>query len=259
MTTLIHPTAIVSPHAELAPDVQVGPYAIIGDHVRIDYGCRIGAHSVIDGHTSMGRNNTIHAHASIGCAPQDKKYRNEPTRLVIGEGNTIFQSVTIAVGTVQDEGLTSIGDDNWLMAYAHIGHDCHIGNHTIFANSATLGGHVHVQDYAILGGLSAVHQFCVIGAHAMAGGGSIIVQDLPPFTICEGNRAVARGINSEGLKRRGYSAAQILAVKRAYKLLYRSGQPYEEAVASIRESAKSESALQAFVDFFAISNRGILR
>ncbi len=259
MTTMIHPTAIVSSSAELGDNVQIGPYAIIGDHVRIGSGSRVGAHAVIDGHTSLGENNVIHAHASIGCAPQDKKYRNEPTRLTIGDGNTFFQSVTVAVGTAQDEGLTSIGDDNWLMAYAHIGHDCRIGSHTIFANSATLGGHVHVHDYAILGGLSAVHQFCVIGAHAMAGGGSIIVQDLPPFTICEGNRAIARGINSEGLKRRGYSAEQILAIKRAYKLLYRAGVSYDEAVASIREAALSESALQPFIDFFALSSRGILR
>ncbi|MBE9609401.1 acyl-ACP--UDP-N-acetylglucosamine O-acyltransferase [Chitinilyticum piscinae] len=255
----IHPSAIISPGAELAGDVRVGPYAIIGEHVTIGAGSVIGAHAIVDGHTDLGTGNVIHAHASIGCAPQDKKYRNEPTRLVIGNNNTIFQSVTIAVGTVQDEGITSLGDDNWLMAYAHIGHDCRIGNSTIFANSATLGGHVVVQDHAILGGLSAVHQFCVIGAHAMAGGGSIIVQDLPPFTICEGNRAVARGINSEGLKRRGFTAEQILAVKRAYKLLYRSGSSYEVAVAQIRESAAEEPALQAFVEFFDRSRRGILR
>ncbi len=257
--TAIHATAIVSPSAELHESVSVGPYAVIGDHVRIGEGSVIAAHAIIEGHTVLGCNNHVHAHASIGCAPQDKKYRGEPTRLVIGDGNTFFQSVTVAVGTVQDEGLTSIGDDNWLMAYAHIGHDCHVGNHTIFANSATLGGHVHVQDYAILGGLSAVHQFCVIGAHAMAGGGSIIVQDLPPFTICEGNRAVARGINSEGLKRRGFSAEQILAIKRAYKLLYRSGKSYEEAVAEIRLAADTEPALAAFTRFFALSSRGILR
>lgn len=255
----IHPSAIVHPGAELAADVEIGPFSIIGERVRIGAGTVVGPHVTIEGVTTIGANNRFYAGAHIGCDPQDKKYRKEPTELVIGDGNTVFQHVTIATGTVQDKGITRLGDDNWLMAYSHIGHDCVIGSHAIFANSATMAGHVQVGDYAILGGLSAVHQFCVIGAHAMAGGGSIIVQDLPPFVICEGNRAVARGFNAEGMKRRGFSAEQISAVKRAYKALYRDGLSYEDACAQIRKEAETESALSVFVDFFAQSSRGIMR
>ena len=255
----IHPSAIVHPKAELAADVEVGPFSIIGENVKIGAGTVVGPHVTVEGVTTIGENNRFHAGAHIGCQPQDKKYRNEPTQLVMGNGNTVFQHVTISTGTVQDQGITRMGDDNWLMAYAHIGHDCVIGSHTIFANSATMAGHVTVGDYAILGGLSAVHQFCVIGAHCMAGGGSIFVQDLPPFVICEGNRAEARGFNAEGMKRRGYTAEQIAAVKRAYKALYRDGLSYDEACAQIRAAAESEPALQVFVDFFAQSKRGIMR
>ncbi|GLS04120.1 acyl-[acyl-carrier-protein]--UDP-N-acetylglucosamine O-acyltransferase [Chitiniphilus shinanonensis] len=257
--TRIHPTAIVDPKAELAADVVVGPYALIGPNVRIGAGCEVGPHVVIDGVTEIGARNRFHPFGNIGCAPQDKKYHGEPTRLEIGEGNTFFQSVTVSVGTVQDQGVTRIGDDNWFMAYMHIGHDCQVGSHTTFANSVTLGGHVHVGDWAVLGGLAAIHQFCVIGAHAMAGGGSIIVQDLPAFVICEGNRASARGVNAEGLKRRGFDATQIAAVKRAYKTLYREGLSYDDARAQIEARAAEESALQPFVDFFALSQRGIIR
>lgn len=255
----IHPSAIVHPGAELAADVEIGPFSIIGANVRLGAGTVVGPHVTIEGVTTIGANNRFYAGAHIGCDPQDKKYRQEPTQLVMGDGNTVFQHVTIATGTTQDQGITRLGDDNWLMAYSHIGHDCVIGSHTIFANSATMAGHVQVGDYAILGGLSAVHQFCVIGAHAMAGGGSIIVQDLPPFVICEGNRAVARGFNAEGMKRRGFSAEQITAVKRAYKALYRDGLSYEDACAQIRQEAETESALSVFVDFFAQSSRGIMR
>ncbi|TJZ76158.1 acyl-ACP--UDP-N-acetylglucosamine O-acyltransferase [Chitiniphilus eburneus] len=257
--TTIHSTAIVDPKAELAADVIVGPYAVIGPAVSIGAGCEIGPHVVIDGVTDIGARNRFHAFGHIGCEPQDKKYRGEPTRLQIGEGNTFFQSVTVSTGTTQDQGVTRIGDDNWFMAYMHIGHDCQVGSHTVFANSVTLGGHVHVGDWAILGGLSAIHQFCVIGAHAMAGGGSIIVQDLPAFVICEGNRAAARGVNAEGLKRRGFDADQIAAVKRAYKTLYREGLSYDDARAQIEARANDEPALRPFVEFFALSQRGIIR
>ncbi|XZG68862.1 acyl-ACP--UDP-N-acetylglucosamine O-acyltransferase [Chitinibacteraceae bacterium HSL-7] len=256
---VIHPSAVVDPRAQLAADVEVGPGAVIGRHVTLGAGCKVGPHVVIDGVTTIGERNTFHAGSSIGCAPQDKKYAGELTRLEIGNGNTFFQCMTVSTGTVQDEGATRIGHDNWFMAYAHIGHDCLIGNNTIFANSATLGGHVYVGDFAILGGLSAVHQFCVIGAHAMAGGGSIIVQDLPPFVICEGNRAVARGINAEGLKRRGFSAEGISAIKTAYRQLYRQGLAFEDARAQIEGNAAQVPELQVFVDFFARSQRGIIR
>lgn len=255
----IHPTALVASGAQLADDVEIGPYSIIGDKVAIGAGTVVGPHVVIEGVTRIGERNHFHSGGAIGCAPQDKKYRGEPTELVIGNGNTFFQNVTIATGTSQDQGITRIGDDNWVMAYAHIAHDCIVGNHIILANGATLAGHVEVGDYVILGGLSAVHQFCVIGAHAMGGGGAMINQDVPPFVMCEGNRAIPRGLNTEGMKRRGFNAEQISAVKQVYKLLYKEGLSYDEACERIGEMAQKESALALFVDFFARSKRGIVR
>lgn len=255
----IHPTALVATGAQLADDVEIGPYSIIGERVAIGAGTIVGPHVVIEGVTSIGENNHFHSGGAIGCAPQDKKYRGEPTELVIGNGNTFFQNVTIATGTSQDQGITRIGDDNWVMAYAHIAHDCIVGNHIILANGATLAGHVEVGDYVILGGLSAVHQFCVIGAHAMGGGGAMINQDVPPFVMCEGNRAIPRGLNTEGMKRRGFNADQISAVKQVYKLLYKEGLSYDEACARIGEMARNEPALALFVDFFVRSKRGIVR
>lgn len=255
----IHPTAIVDAGAQIADDVEIGPYSVIGKDVRIDRGTVIGPHVVIDGITRIGQNNRFHSGGAIGCKPQDKKYRDEPTRLEIGDGNTFFQCVTVSVGTPQDHGLTRIGNNNWLMAYVHIAHDCILGNETILANGATLAGHVEVGDYAILGGLSAIHQFCVVGPYAMAGGGAMIPQDVPPFVMCEGNRASARGLNIEGMRRRGFTPEQISAVKQAYKLLYRDGLSYEEACGRIGALAAEEPVLQCFVDFFARSKRGIVR
>ncbi|SFN22287.1 acyl-[acyl-carrier-protein]--UDP-N-acetylglucosamine O-acyltransferase [Formivibrio citricus] len=255
----IHPTALVAPGAQLADDVEVGPYAVIGGAVSIDSGCVVGPHVVIEGVTRIGKNNRFYSGAAIGCAPQDKKYRNEPTELVIGDDNSFFQCVTVSTGTIQDKGITRIGNDNWIMAYAHIAHDCVLGDHIIMANNATLAGHIEVGDYAFLGGLSAVHQFCIIGPHSMAGGGAMVAQDVPPFVMCEGNRAGARGLNTEGMKRRGFTPEQIAAVKQAYKLLYREGLGYEEACARIAEQARTEPVLNLFVDFFARAKRGIVR
>lgn len=255
----IHPTALVAPGAQLADDVEIGPYSIIGETVTIGAGTVVGPHVVIEGVTRIGERNRFHSGGAIGCDPQDKKYRNEPTQLVIGDGNTFFQNVTIATGTTQDQGITRVGNDNWVMAYAHIAHDCVVGSHIILANGATLAGHVEVGDHVILGGLTAVHQFCVIGAHAMAGGGSMITQDVPPFVMCEGNRAVARGLNAEGMKRRGFTSEQIAAVKQIYKLLYKEGLSYEQACSQIAEMAKAEPVLNLYVDFFARSKRGIVR
>lgn len=255
----IHPTALVHANAKLADDVEVGPYSIIGENVSIDSGTVIGPYVVMEGVTRIGKNNRFHSSVAVGCTPQDKKYRDEPTELVIGDGNTFFQGVTLATGTTQDQGITRIGDDNWLMAYAHVAHDCVLGSHIIMANGATLAGHVEVGDYVILGGLAAVHQFSIIGAHAMAGGGAMIPQDLPPFVMCEGNRANARGLNVEGMKRRGFTPEQISAVKQAYKLLYREGLNYDDACARITEMAKTEPVLAVFTDFFARSKRGIVR
>lgn len=205
----IHPTAIIAPGAQIDASVEIGPYAVIGQHVSIGAGTRVGPHTVIEGHTSIGRQNQIFQFASLGAAPQDKKYAGEPTRLEIGDNNTIREFCTFNVGTVQDGGLTRLGNDNWVMAYVHIAHDCIVGDHCILANNATLAGHISIGDHVFLGGLTAVHQFCTIGAHAMTAGGSIVVQDIPPYVTAAGNHAHPAGINSEGLRRRGFDAEQI--------------------------------------------------
>ena len=232
--SLIHPTAIVDSKAELASDVQVGAYSIIGANVQIGAGSKIGPHVVIDGHTSIGRENTFFQFSSIGAAPQDKKYAGEPTRLEIGDRNVIREFCTFNLGTVQDGGVTRLGNDNWIMAYVHLAHDCQIGNHTIFANNAQLAGHVTVGDWVILGGFSNVHQFCQIGAHAMVGMSTSLTQDVPPFVILNGNPAAAHGINVEGLKRRGFEREHIRLIREAYKLIYKSGLTLEQAQDELR-------------------------
>jgi UDP-N-acetylglucosamine acyltransferase len=255
----IHPTAIVHPGARLAEGVQVGPYSIIGEHVEIGEGTYIGPHVVIEGHTRIGRDNRIFQFCSIGSEPQDKKYANEPTRLEIGDRNTIREFCSFSTGTVQDGGLTRVGNDNWIMAYVHVAHDCVVGNNTIFANNATLAGHVSVGDWAILGGFTGVHQFVRVGAHSFCGVGTVLLQDLPPFVTVSGNPAAPHGINSEGLKRRGYSSEGIMAIKRAYKTLYRNGLTLDEARRQIAEAAAQTPELQEFSDFIAESGRGIVR
>lgn len=255
----VHPTAIVDARAQLEADVEVGPYAIIGADVRIGAGSRIGAHCVLEGPSVIGRNNHIHAHAAVGGAPQDKKYANEPTELIIGDGNTIREFVTINRGTVQGGGVTRIGDDNWIMAYVHIAHDCVIGSHTILANSVTLAGHVTIHDHAILGGFSLIHQFCKVGAHAFTGMGSKINCDVPPFIVVGSDMSVPRGINSEGLKRRGYTPEQITAVKRAYKTLYLSGLSLKEAREKLLEQSLTAPEVKLLVEFIDASERSILR
>ena len=266
--TRIHPTALIAKGAELDADVEIGPYSIIGPGVRIAAGSVIGAHVVIDGDTTLGRDNRIFPFASIGGAPQDKKYRDEPTRLVIGDRNTIRESVTINRGTMQDQGLTRVGDDNWIMAYVHIAHDCVVGNNTIFANSTNLGGHVEIGDWVILGGASGVHQFCKIGAHAMTAVGTVVLHDVPPFTMVSGNTAQAHGINAEGLKRRGFSAGRIQAIRRAHRLLYREGLTLEqarEALAAVERQAsldpqgEADSDLRMLAGFLQRVTRGIVR
>lgn len=255
----IHPTAIVHPGARLAEGVQVGPYSIIGEHVEIGEGTTVGPHVVIEGHTRIGRNNRIYQFCSIGSDPQDKKYANEPTRLEIGDGNTIREFCSFSTGTVQDGGLTRVGNDNWIMAYVHVAHDCSVGNNTIFANNATLAGHVSVGDWAILGGFTGVHQFVRVGAHSFCGVGTVLLQDLPPFVTVSGNPSAPHGINSEGLKRRGFSSEGIMAIKRAYKTLYRNGLTLDEARKQIAEAALEQPELQQFSDFIAESGRGIVR
>jgi UDP-N-acetylglucosamine acyltransferase len=255
----IHPSAIVDPAARLDPGVEVGPYAIIGAGVVIGAGSRVGAHCVIEGPTEIGRDNHIHAHAAVGGAPQDKKYAGEPTLLRIGNGNTIREFVTINRGTLQGGGSTVIGDDNWIMAYVHVAHDCIIGNHTILANSVTLAGHVTIHDHAILGGFSLIHQFCKVGAHAFTGMGSKINCDVPPYVVVGSEMSVPRGINSEGLKRRGFSVEQISAIKRAYKILYLSGLPLKEARDKLAEQAANAPEVALLVEFIDRSERSILR
>ncbi|MFC3458228.1 acyl-ACP--UDP-N-acetylglucosamine O-acyltransferase [Massilia haematophila] len=259
----IHPTAIVDPQAELDSSVEVGPYSIIGPNVRIGARTVVGPHVVIEGHTTIGEDNKFFQFCSIGAAPQDKKWKGEPTRLEVGNGNTVREFVTFNLGTAQDEGVTRLGDDNWISAYVHLAHDCQVGSHTIFSNNAQLAGHVHVGDYAILSGYAGVHQFCKIGAHAFIGMYTSLTQDVPPFVMVSGNPAAARGVNIEGLKRRGFTRAQIDGIRAAYKHLYRSGLTLEEAKAALEqeEGASPEAAadVKAVLDFLGTITRGIVR
>ncbi|TBO32450.1 acyl-ACP--UDP-N-acetylglucosamine O-acyltransferase [Aquabacterium lacunae] len=259
----IHPTALVDPKAQLADSVSVGPYAVIGPNVVIGEGTSIGAHCVVEGHTTIGRDNQIFQFASIGAAPQDKKYRGEPTQLIIGDRNTIREFCTFNTGTTQDEGITRVGDDNWVMAYVHVAHDCQLGNHLILANNATLAGHVHVGDWVIVGGLTGVHQFVRIGAHAMVGFQTRLAQDVPPFMMVQGNPCEASGFNVEGLRRRGFSAERIAAVKQLYKIIYRQGLTLEAAKAQLAELAlarpEAQADVQSVIDFLATATRGIVR
>jgi len=256
---MIHPTAIVEPGAKLAPDVRVGPFAVIGAQVEIGAGSSVAAHAVIEGRTRVGRNNRIYSFAAIGGPPQDKKYAGEDTSLEIGDGNTIREYVTINRGTAQDVGVTRIGNDNWIMAYVHIAHDCQIGSHTIFANATQLAGHVHIGDWAILGGVTLVHQFVHIGVHSFAAVGTILVQDVPPYVMVAGHDARPHGINSEGLRRRGFSPETISTLKRAYRALYRSGLGLEEARGALEALAEDCPEVRPILDFLARSARGIVR
>lgn len=259
----IHPTALVDPKASLDASVEIGAYSIIGPQVSIAAGTRVGPHVVIEGHTTIGKENTFFQFSSIGAAPQDKKYQGEDTRLEIGDRNTIREFCTFNRGTTQDVGVTRLGNDNWIMAYVHLAHDCQIGNHTIFANNAQLAGHVHVEDWVILGGFSNVHQFCKIGAHAMVGMSTSLTQDVPPFVILSGNPAAAHGINTEGLKRRGFSSEAIAAIRRSYKLIYKSGLTLDEAKNALRKEEQDASATSSYVkqmrEFLEHTTRGIVR
>jgi len=259
MDSLRHPTAIIHPNAKLAADVSVGAYSIIGEHVEIGAGTTIGPHVVINGHTTIGNNNRIFQFSSLGEIPQDKKYAGEPTRLEIGDDNMIREFCTFNLGTAQDGGVTRVGNKNWIMAYVHLAHDCQVGNNTIFANNAQLAGHVIVDDFAILGGFTVVHQFCQIGSHVITGMGSILFQDIPPYVTVSGNPAAPHGTNSEGLKRRGFSSAAVMAIKRAYKTLYKSGLTLEEAKKTINEQLLEHPELKLMSDFLNRTQRGIVR
>jgi len=262
---LIHPTAIVDPKAELDSSVQVGPYTIIGPHVRIDAGTRVGPHCVIEGHTTIGKDNHIFQFNSLGAIPQDKKYAGEPCELVIGDRNTIREFCTFNIGSPGDTGVTQLGNDNWIMAYVHLAHDCVVGNHTIFANSSQLAGHVHVDDWVILGGFTVVHQFCRLGAHSFTAMHSLLFADLPPFVMAQGQPAQARSMNFEGLRRRGFSAERIAAVKAMHKSLYRQQLTLAQAQTDIQALTQKYPEAQADVDLMlsflqaTSPERGIVR
>lgn len=259
MTVKIHPTAIIDPKAELDSSVTVGAYSTIGAHVKVDADTRIASHVVLQGPTTIGKNNQIFQFSSLGEAPQDKKYCDEPTTLEIGDNNTIREFCTFNRGTIQDKGITKIGSDNWIMAYVHIAHDCTIGNNTILANNSSLAGHVDIHDYAILGGFTLIHQFCKVGAHVITAVGSVVFKDIPPYVTAAGYDAKPHGINSEGLKRRGFSPESIAQIKRAYKALYRNSLTLEEAKLTISDMQKECIEIALLTDFLKISTRGIVR
>ncbi len=256
---MIHAGAVVHAGAQLGAGVAVGPFSIIGEHAVIGEGSVIGPHVVIAGHTRIGRNNRIHPFCSIGGEPQDKKYGGEPTGVEIGDGNTIREYVTINRGTAQDAGVTRLGSDNWIMAYVHLAHDCQVGSHTIFANLAQLAGHVHIDDWVILGGGTLVHQFVHVGAHAFTGMSTYLDRDLPPFVKAAGHMAKPFGINSEGLRRRGFAAATIAALKKAYRTVYREGLSQQEILRELARQGAECAEVRAIAAFIEASPRGIIR
>jgi len=256
---MIHPTAIIEPGARLAANVSVGAYSLIGPQVEVGEGSWIGPHVVIEGRTRIGRNNRIWQFSSIGAIPQDKKYAGEDTGVEIGDGNTLREFVTVNRGTAGDAGVTRIGDDNWIMAYVHFAHDCQIGSHTIFANYTGLAGHVRVGDWAILGGATIAHQFVRVGAHSFTGMCTLLDRDLPPYVGAAGNRAQPYGINTFGLRRRGFAQPTLDALKRAYKTIYRSGLGQEEILRELEAQARDCAELRPLIEFLASSKRGIVR
>ncbi len=257
--TRIHPTAQVDPRARIAADVEIGAFSVIGPEVALGEGTVIGSHVLITGRTTLGQRNRVHAFSSIGDIPQDRKYGGEPTSTVIGDDNVIREYVSIHAGTAQDRGVTTIGNGNWLLAYCHIAHDCVVGDRTTFSNNVQLAGHVVIDDWVTMGGFGGVHQFCRIGAHAMIAAGAIVLQDVPPFVTAAGSPAKPHGTNNEGLRRRGFSAGDILAVRRAYKALYRESLALDDARVRIAAAAAETPALRPLSEFLATAGRGIIR
>jgi UDP-N-acetylglucosamine acyltransferase len=255
----VHPTAIVTPGAKLHPTVEVGPYAVIGPRVEIGAGTTVGPHAVIEGRTRLGQRNKVFQFASVGAQPQDLKYAGEDSALEIGDENLIREFTTLHKGTTGGGGVTRIGNGNLFMAYAHVAHDCQVGNGCVLANAATLGGHVELGDHVILGGLAAVHQFTRIGKHAFVAGGAMVVMDVPPFCTAQGDRAELVGVNSIGLARHGYTEEQIGRVKEAYRILFRSKLPLEEAVERLRTELGDQTEIQALLFFVTTSERGLTR
>ena len=259
MAVNIHPTAQVAPGAELGDGVEVGAYAVIGPHVQVGANTRIGPHAVVQGPTRIGADNVVFQFASVGSAPQDKKYKGEPTRLEVGDRNVIRECVTLNRGTTKDQGVTRIGNDNLFMAYAHVAHDCQVGNQCVLANNATLGGHVQLGDWVIMGGLSAIHQFCKVGAHAFIANNAAVTRDVPPYVMTVGQPAAAHSVNSEGLKRRGFTPEQIRNIRNAFRLLYRSGLKLADATAQLDVLAQERPELKLIAEFLPTSTRSIVR
>jgi UDP-N-acetylglucosamine acyltransferase len=256
---MIDSRAVVSPQAQLASDVEVGPFTVIGPGVEIGAGTWIGPHAVINGPTRIGKDNKIFQFASLGDAPQDKKYKGEPTRLEIGDRNIFRESCTVNRGTTHDQGVTRIGDDNLFMAYSHVAHDCQLGSKIVMSNVATLGGHVEIGDWVIMGGLSAVHQFTKVGAHCFIANNAAVTRDVPPYVMAVGQPAVPHSVNSEGLKRRGFTPEQILNIRRAYRLLYRSSTKLKDAMEQLEQTAETQAEIKPFVEFIKRSSRSIVR
>lgn len=256
---MIHPTALIDDSARIADDVSIGPYCVVGADVKIGSGCVLQSHVVIGPHTEMGEHNVVYPFACLGEAPQDKKFSNEQTRLKIGNHNTIREYVTMNRGTVDDRHVTEVGDDNWIMAYVHIAHDCVVGNHTIMANGTTLAGHVHIGDYAILGGFTKIHQFCRIGAHAFTAMDTAMQKDVPPFVMAHGSPAKPRAINFEGLKRRGFTKERIRTIKKAYKTIYQSEMKLSDAETELEGLAIDSKDVRLMLDFIRASKRSIIR
>ncbi len=256
---MIDPHALVSPQAELAGDVEVGPFAVIGPNVRIGPRTRIGSHVVINGPTTIGADNQLFQFASIGDAPQDKKYRGEPTRLEIGDRNVFREFCSVNRGTTHDEGVTRIGDDNLFMTYTHVAHDCQLGSRIVMANCATLGGHVQLGDWVIMGGFAGIHQFCKVGAHAFIANNAAVTRDVPPYIMAVGQPATPHSVNSEGLKRRDFTAQQVSHIREAYRVLYRRDLPLQDAVRELGVLAATQPEIQSFVDFIAASTRSLIR
>ena len=256
---MIDARAVIAPDAKLAADVEVGPFAIIGPGVEIGPGCSVGAHAIIERDTRLGARNRVHQFASLGSNPQDKSYKGEPTRLEIGDDNVFREFCTVNRGTAKDQGVTRIGNQNLFMSYSHVAHDCVVGDKVVLANLATLGGHVHLGDWVIMGGFSGIHQFCKVGAHAFIANNAAVTRDVPPYVMAVGQPAAPHSVNSEGLKRRGFSAEAIAALKRAYKLIYRAGIPLDEARASLARETSVFPELTLLSEFLNASGRGIVR
>ncbi|MFQ3248803.1 acyl-ACP--UDP-N-acetylglucosamine O-acyltransferase [Glaciecola sp.] len=256
---MIHPSSIISDSAIIGQNVQIGPFCVIGDNVEIGDNCVLTSHVVVKGHSKIGKNNVFFQFCSIGEDCQDKKYAGEATFLEIGDDNVFRESCTIHRGTVQDDSMTRIGSRNLFMVNTHVAHDCMFGDDNIFANNCTVAGHVHIGNQVILGGMTAVHQFCHIGSHSFTGGGAIVLKDVPPYVMVSGLKHVPQGINSEGLKRRGFSSSTIMAIKRAYKVIYRNGNTTDQALPILNEMAETEPDIKILADFVASSKRGIVR